>query len=115
MLFYGITCAVAQDFDPFDAATPLDKAEQAYKDAIKQRDSEKDADAREKMKPYLRALKEHLIGRGSKIDDKGSIQGGGTPVAGGGKKHDEAWQGGKAMDDQADNTPQGRFRKRGAI
>ena len=84
MLFYGITCAVAQDFDPFDPATPLDKAEQAYKDAIKQRDSEKDADAREKMKPYLRALKEHLKGRGSKIDDKGSIQDGGTPVAGGG-------------------------------
>lgn len=86
LLLFCSSHALAQDFDPFDPATPLGKAEQAYKDAIKQRDSEKDADAREKMKPYLRALKAHLKGRGSKFDDKGNIPGDGTPVADGDKK-----------------------------
>lgn len=77
---------LAQDFDPFDPNIPRSKAEQAYKDAIKQRDGVKDADARERFKPFLRALKEHLKGRGSKFDDKGNLLGDGAPVADGDKK-----------------------------
>ncbi len=86
MVFFCSTLASAQDFDPFDSNTPLDKAEQAYKDAVKHRDSITDADAREKMKPYLRALKEHLKERGSKFDDKGNLSGDGAPVADGDQK-----------------------------
>ena len=78
LLMMVVSLVLADDVDPFDPATPLDKAEQVYSDALKEQAAIKDVYDRQKMDPFLKALRDHLKDRGSKFDATGKLVSDGT-------------------------------------